>query len=119
MAILGAHQSIAGGYYKAVENAHRRGCDCVQLFTKNNNQWAAKTITPEEAHQFRQALDTLGITHPIAHDSYLINLASPDARLWRKSIDAFVAELHRAETLGIPFVVTHPGITPRPAKKRG
>jgi len=109
MAILGAHQSIADGYYKAVENAHRRGCDCVQLFTKNNNQWAAKIITPEDVRQFRGALDTLGLTHPIAHDSYLINLASPDARLWRKSVDAFVAELHRAEMLGIPYVVTHPG----------
>ena len=109
MAILGAHQSIAGGYHKAVERARRCGCDCVQLFTKNNNQWAAKGITVEEARRFRGALDTLGITHPIAHDSYLINLASPDRRLWRKSVDAFVEELHRAETLGIPFVVTHPG----------
>ena len=109
MAILGTHQSIAGGYHKAVEPARRCGCDCVQLFTKNNNQWAAKGITVEEARRFRGALDTLGITHPIAHDSYLINLASPDRRLWRKSVDAFVEELHRAETLGIPFVVTHPG----------
>ena len=69
MAILGAHQSIAGGYDKAVERAHRCGCDCVQLFTKNNNQWAAKDITADEARRFRAALDELGITHPIAHDS--------------------------------------------------
>ena len=109
MAILGAHQSIAGGYEKAVERAHRCGCDCVQLFTKNNNQWAAKPITAEEAGRFRGALDTLGITRPIAHDSYLINLASPDRRLWRRSVEAFVEELHRADTLGIPYVVTHPG----------
>ncbi len=109
MAILGAHQSIAGGYHKAVERAHLCGCDCVQLFTKNNNQWAAKSIAPEEARRFRDALEKLGITHPIAHDSYLINLASPDPQLWRKSVDAFVEELHRAEALGIPYVVTHPG----------
>ena len=109
MAILGAHQSIAGGYHHAVEAAHRLGCDCVQLFTKNNNQWRAKPITPQEAQRFRSALAELGITHPIAHDAYLINLASPDRELWRRSIDAFVVELERAAMLGIPYVVTHPG----------
>ena len=109
MAILGAHQSISGGYHKAVERARQHGCDCVQLFTKNNNQWAARKITPDEAQRFREALDNLRITHPIAHDSYLINLASPDAKLWRKSVDAFVEELRRANILGIPYVVTHPG----------
>jgi len=109
MAILGAHQSIAGGYDRAVRLARLCGCDCVQLFTKSNNQWAARDITADEARRFREAMDTLGITNPLAHDSYLINLASPDRRLWRKSVDAFVAELHRAQTLGIAYVVTHPG----------
>jgi deoxyribonuclease IV len=109
MTLLGAHQSIAGGYYKAVEIAHRTGCDCVQVFTKNNNQWRAKPITPEEAKAFRDKLKELGVSHPLSHDSYLINLGSPDAELWKKSIDAFVVELQRAELLGIPYVVTHPG----------
>lgn len=109
MAILGAHMSIAGGYYKAVEAAARVGCDCVQLFTKNNNQWRAKELTDEDVDLFRTRLKELGIAHPIAHDSYLINLASPDRELWSKSIDAFVIEMLRAERLGIPFVVTHPG----------
>jgi deoxyribonuclease-4 len=109
MAILGAHQSIAGGYYRAVERARERGCECVQLFTKNANQWAAKNITQDEARQFRETLEKSGIGHPIAHDSYLINLASPDRQLWQKSVDALTAELRRAEMLGIPYVVTHPG----------
>jgi deoxyribonuclease-4 len=109
MAILGAHQSIAGGYYRAVERASSHGCDCVQLFTKNANQWAARNITPAEARQFCEALERWGIAHPIAHDSYLINLASPDRDLWRKSVDALTAELRRADILGIPYVVTHPG----------
>jgi deoxyribonuclease IV len=109
MAILGAHMSIAGGYYKAVEAAQRVGCDCVQLFTKNNNQWRAKELTDEDASRFKTALVELKIAHPIAHDSYLINLASPDRELWKKSVDAFIVELLRAERLGIPFVVTHPG----------
>ncbi|NUQ61867.1 MAG: deoxyribonuclease IV [Pirellulales bacterium] len=101
--------SIAGGYHKAVERALACGCDCVQLFTKNNNQWGAKPITPAEALRFREALATSGIGSPMAHDSYLINLASPDNALWKKSIDAFVTELQRADMLGILYVVTHPG----------
>jgi deoxyribonuclease-4 len=77
--------------------------------TKNNNQWRAKPITDDDVQRFRGALSELKIKHPIAHDSYLINLASPDDMLWQKSIDAFVEELRRAHLLGIPYVVTHPG----------
>jgi deoxyribonuclease-4 len=106
---LGAHQSVAGGYYKAVERADANGCDCVQLFTKNNNQWRAKPISADEAGLFQAALKKLKIKHPLSHASYLINLASPDRELWVKSIDAFVVELQRAEQLGLPYVVTHPG----------
>ena len=109
MAILGAHMSMAGGYFKAVEAAKRVGCDCVQLFTKNNNQWAGKPITAEDAARFQAALANLGIRHPLAHNSYLINLGSPDDELWKKSIDAMVVELQRAAFLGIPNVVAHPG----------
>ncbi len=109
MSILGAHMSIAGGYYKAVEEAHRCKCDCVQLFTKNNNQWRAKEITDEDAARFQSTLKELGVAHPISHDSYLINMGSPDKALWKKSIDAFIVELQRADQLGIPYVVAHPG----------
>jgi deoxyribonuclease IV len=109
MAILGAHQSIAGGYYKAVEIAHRLKCDCVQVFTKNNNQWRAKELTDEDVQLFQGKLEELGVTHPLAHDSYLINLASPDAALWKKSVDSFILEMLRADRLGIPYLVTHPG----------
>jgi len=119
MAILGAHMSMAGGYHRAVERAASCGCECVQLFTKNNTQWRAKEITPDEAGRFRAALAESRIAHPIAHDSYLVNLASPDNALWRKSIDAFVVELHRAETLGIPYVVTHPGAYTTSSEARG
>lgn len=109
MPILGAHQSIAGGYHRAIERAHRAGCQCVQLFTKNNNQWAAPPITPQQATQFQTLATRLGIGHLLAHDSYLINLASPDPNLWQRSVSAFATELRRADTLGIPYLVTHPG----------
>lgn len=110
---------MAGGYYKAVDAAARVGCDCVQLFTKNNNQWRAKPILEDDVARFREALAEHGIKHPISHDSYLINLASPDNELWKKSVDAFVIELQRAEQLGIEYVVTHPGAFTTSTEARG
>lgn len=109
MPLLGAHMSIAGGYYKAVDAAAACGMDTVQLFTKNNNQWAAKPLSKEDVKAFRDALERTGIQQPVAHNSYLINLASPNDALWNKSLDAFIIELQRAETLGLIGVVMHPG----------
>ena len=109
MPLFGSHLSIAGGYYKAVEAAAELGLDAVQIFTKNNNQWAAKPLSDDDVRLFREAIERTGIRQPVAHDSYLINLASPDDVLWQKSIDAFVIELQRAETLGLMGVVMHPG----------
>lgn len=109
MPILGSHTSAAGGLYKAVERAARAGCDCVQVFTKNNNQWRAKPITDAETALFKNALAELKITHPLSHASYLINLASPNEELRKKSVDGMVIELQRAEQFGIPYVVVHPG----------
>lgn len=106
---FGAHKSIAGGYYKALLAARENGCDTVQLFTKNNNQWRAKDLGAEDIRQFRQTLHDTKIQIPVAHDCYLINLASPDQALYRRSVDAFVIEMERAEALGIHYLVTHPG----------
>jgi deoxyribonuclease-4 len=101
--------SIAGGYYKAVEAARRFGFGTVQLFTKSNNQWRAKPLTEAEIAAFRQSLAETGVRDPVAHNSYLINLASPDGALWDRSIEAMVVELERAEALGIRELVAHPG----------
>jgi deoxyribonuclease-4 len=101
--------SIAGGYHKAVDAAAELEMDVVQLFTKNNNQWRAKPISDVEAEAFQAALAKSGVTHPLSHSSYLINLAAPDDELWRKSIESMVVELERAEQLGIAYVVMHPG----------
>jgi deoxyribonuclease IV len=119
MAILGAHMSIVGGFEKAVQRARRCGCDCVQLFTKNNSQWLAPPIAPEAARRFHAALARLEVGHPAAHVSYLINLASPNKTLWQKSIDSLAVELRRAETLGIPYVITHPGSYTTSSESRG
>ena len=109
MPLLGAHMSIAGGYWKAVVAAAKAGCQCVQIFTKNNNQWRAKPLTNDDTQRFQQALEEHGIQAPLSHASYLINLASPKPDLRQKSIDAMIIELQRADSLGVPFVVFHPG----------
>jgi deoxyribonuclease-4 len=109
MPLFGAHQSIAGGYHKALLEAHVLRCDTVQLFTKNSNQWNAKAFTDQDLTTFRQTLIDTGLRLATAHDSYLINLASPDAMLYRRSLEAFVIEVQRAEALGLTYLVTHPG----------
>ena len=119
MPILGAHMSIAGGYYKAVQAAAACGCDCVVLFTKNNNQWRAKPLVERDVALFQAALARTGIRFPLSHDSYLINLASADPALWQRSVDSLVEELSRASRLGIPFVVTHPGAYVTGGEKAG
>jgi deoxyribonuclease-4 len=101
--------SIAGGYHNAVLAAQAAGCATVQLFTKNNNQWRGKLMTDEDARLFRQAMRETGIKIPTAHNCYLINLASPDAVMWKRSIDAMVDEIRRSEMLGLTYLVAHPG----------
>jgi deoxyribonuclease IV len=109
MVKLGAHMSIAGGYFKAVDAAAQFGMDVVQLFTKNNNQWAAKPISESDCSLFQASLKRTGVTRPLSHSSYLINLASPKEELWQKSVDSMVVEWQRAEQLGLDGVVMHPG----------
>jgi deoxyribonuclease-4 len=106
---FGAHQSIAGGFAKAVERAVETGCECLQVFTRNINQWKTTPIDPDEAAAFRRAVREAGLALVVAHDSYLINPASADPELRNKSIAALADELRRAELLGIPWVVAHPG----------
>lgn len=109
MPLLGAHMSIAGGLYKAVEAGAALGMDTVQIFTKNNNQWRSVPLSDQSVDLFQQTLAATGLRHPIAHASYLINLASPNDDLWRQSLQAFVDEMRRAERLGLAGLVIHPG----------
>ena len=106
---LGAHMSIAGGHDQAIERAAAFDMTACQIFTKNANQWSAKPIEPAAAARFRERWAASAIVHLVAHDSYLINLASPDAALREKSRLAFRDELDRCEILGVPYLVTHPG----------
>ncbi len=111
--------SISGGYYKAIERAASAGMSTCQIFTKNNNQWRAKPITDQESRRFRDTLRDCDIILPLSHASYLINLAAPNEELRKKSVDAFVVELRRAEQLGIPHVVLHPGSFTSSSEREG
>ena len=106
---LGAHHSIAGGLSRAVERAVETGCDCLQVFTRNINQWAVKPLDETEAEAFRDAVRDAGLKVVVVHDSYLINPAAADAALRKKSIAALAEEVRRANRLDIPWVVAHPG----------
>jgi deoxyribonuclease-4 len=99
----------AGGLHKAVTGGARIGCDAVQLFTSSPRQWKAAPPDKATIHKFRRSVEATGIHPLIAHDSYLINLATQDPALLDKSRQAFLEEMNRAEALGLDFVVTHMG----------
>jgi deoxyribonuclease-4 len=106
---IGAHMSVAGGLPNAVERAVVHGCEALQIFAKNANQWRGRVLAPEEVHRFRTRVDETGIAPVVSHASYLINLATTMPELREQSIAAFVDELDRAEALGLLGVVIHPG----------
>jgi deoxyribonuclease-4 len=106
---LGAHVSIAGGTANAALRAREIGASAVQVFTKQANRWAEREIEPDEATAWRAAFDGGAVRWACAHDSYLINLASPDPELRARSIASFRAELRRCHALGLDALVSHPG----------
>jgi deoxyribonuclease-4 len=116
---LGAHLSIAGGLWRALERGRALDCDAVQIFLKNQRQWAAPPLEEAEVRAFRAARRTTGIGPVFAHASYLVNLAAPAAPAWRRAVDAFTDELERAEALGLDFVVIHPGSPLEPDRRAG
>jgi deoxyribonuclease-4 len=120
--MFGSHLSIAGSMVHALTDAVALGLDTVQVFTKNQQQWAAKPLDPGMVTDWHAKVKEIGFDRGgptdakgrrrggiTSHASYLINLAAPDDTLWNKSIDLMVDEIERCETLGIPFLVHHPG----------
>ncbi len=107
--MFGSHLSIAGGLHNALLKAEELGCTCVQVFTKNQQQWRCAPLEKPAIDEWAKHRRRLKFKKTVSHDSYLINLASSDDELWRKSIDLFVEELARCTLLGIPYLVTHPG----------
>jgi deoxyribonuclease-4 len=107
--LLGAHVSTAGGIEQAPARGRAIGATAIQVFTKTPNQWREPALDPARIAAFRRACRHTGVRTVVAHDSYLINLASPDPRLRQRSLESFVAELRRCRALGIRWLVSHPG----------
>jgi len=106
---LGAHMSIAGGLHRALERGRDLDCGAVQIFLKNQRQWAAKPLLADDVRAFLAARRGARVRHLFAHASYLVNLAAPAPAAWAQAVAAFADELERAERLGLAFVVIHPG----------
>jgi deoxyribonuclease IV len=124
--MFGSHLSIAGGLVNALHEAKELKFDCVQVFTKNQRQWSAPPLDPAQRDDWLNALremqwdSTLAVAHApirtVSHNSYLINMASPDKTVWERSVKLHRIEIERCEELHIPLCVAHPGAhlgTPR------
>ncbi len=107
--LFGAHESIAGGVFNAIERGKKATCDTIQIFNKSNNQWRAKKLAADEIEKFFAAIEETGVTVAVSHTSYLINIASPDKALNEKSYLSLKEEMERCEILKIPNLVMHPG----------
>jgi len=106
---IGVHVSIAGKIYESVDRAAALGCDTMQIFSRNPRSWKASAISEEDAGEFKRRAEEKNIRPVVVHIPYLINLATPDSALYRKSIRAFRDDLKRADHLGADYFVTHLG----------
>jgi len=108
---IGAHVSAAGGVENAVKNAVEIGADGFALFTKNQRQWFAKPLSEESVKKFKEYMKMHGFTPDavLPHDSYLINLGHPEEEKREKSLNSFIDEARRVETLGLKYLNFHPG----------
>jgi len=105
---IGSHQSIAKSIDLSIERALADGCECLQIFVKNNNRWKGKELTDEDAENFIKARKKAEL--PVCtHSSYLINLASVKDDVYKKSMNGYADELQRCDRLEIPYYVLHPG----------
>ena len=107
--LVGAHISVAGGLDLSIERAQAIGSSAIQIFTKSNRQWYAKPLTDNEISAFKSAWSTSTIHSIVTHATYLINIGSVDKELEKKSVDVLIMELNRSASLGIHYLIVHPG----------
>lgn len=109
MVKLGFHVSILGTIDKAVDRARQLGCDTFQIFTRNPRSWSYKQLSDAEVEAFKEKKLCMIFEPVFAHMPYILNLASPDDAIYRKSVHSLSVELTRCAALDIPFLVTHIG----------
>lgn len=117
--LIGAHVSTSGGVQFSPPLALQDNCECFQIFTKSQLQWNSKPLESDQVIKWFEAWENSNWLPCFIHDSYLINLSSPDEEHRQKSIDAFVDEMERAALLCIPWVNTHPGSHKGAGKEAG
>ncbi len=118
--MFGSHLSIAGSMVNALHEAEKLSLDTVQVFTKNQQQWKAKPLDPTMVKEWSGEVKRLGWGDRIvSHASYLINLASANEELWEKSVTLMLDEIERCETLGIRYLVHHPGAAVGQTREEG
>lgn len=107
--LIGAHTSASGGVYNALLEGKEIGATTIQLFTSNQKQWASKPYDDSLIQKWKETLEETGLKKIMSHDSYLINLGSPNEEARLKSCEAFHREIERCKLLGISFLNFHPG----------
>jgi len=107
--LVGAHVSAASGLHRAVERESAIGCTALQVFTRSPSRWQSPPLDGTAIRAFRDAVAARAIRFITAHDAYLINLASPHEEVRQRSVAAMLDEIDRADLLGIPCVIAHPG----------
>ena len=117
MGLLGCH--VTGGIDNAPQNGHALGCEVIQVFTRGPSQWKCKPLSEERITNFRQGIKAFNIQVVMTHSIYLINLASADRTIRRKSETALLEEMDRCAALGIPYLVMHPGSYRNSTERRG
>ncbi|KPK41805.1 MAG: hypothetical protein AMJ78_04515 [Omnitrophica WOR_2 bacterium SM23_29] len=106
---LGVHVSIAGHIYEAVDRAAQLRCDTFQIFSRNPRGWAVTKLDPKDAEEFKRRRKEKSIAPVVVHIPYLINLCSPEENLWKRSVNAYIEDIKRADMLGAEYFVTHLG----------
>jgi deoxyribonuclease-4 len=116
---LGAHMPTAGGIYKAIERGIQLQCQCIQIFVKNNLQWFGKPYEPSDLAKFASELARDNAPMVFGHTGYLINLAAPNSENRKKSLHSLAQEIQFSTTLGLPFLVMHPGAHLNQGEEKG
>ncbi|MFC1576740.1 deoxyribonuclease IV [Candidatus Omnitrophota bacterium] len=116
---IGVHVSIAGNICNAIDRAVALGCETIQIFSRNPRGWQASGSNPKDAAEFRRRKKEADIYPVLVHIPYVINLATPDGNLRRRSIKAYIEDLKTADMLGAEYFVTHPGSHVGSGEKEG
>ena len=117
--MLGYNVPAIGGFHAGFQWGDKWGCECIQIYVTLSRRWDVPELTQQEITKFKTAWKSSSVRQVIAHVPFLVNLASPNKEIWKKSIARLIAEISRAERFGVPFLVLHPGSYGTFTKKEG